>query len=88
MLTIEIPDQIAIPLAEEAARQGTTPELLAIDAVRRAIPHTSPTKTSGGTLFDALKPFIGAVDGSSEPFSQDCGEKFAEGLATGQPARP
>ena len=86
MLTITIPSELVAPLTEEAARRGTTPELLALEGVRRVLPESPPA--AAGTLHDRLKDYIGAVDGSSEPFSQDCGKKFAEDLAAGRPARP
>ena len=37
-LTLDLPPDVATSLAAEAERRGTTPELLALDAVRRALP--------------------------------------------------
>ena len=88
MLSINIPQELAVPLAEEATRQGTTPELLALEGVRRVL-HVTPTVTSAeGSLLDFLAGHVGTVEGSAEPFSQDCGRVFTDGLAAGRPARP
>lgn len=88
MLSITIPDELAGPLADEAGRRGTTPELLALEGVRRILPPPDPPASSGRTLLDFLEGYIGTVAGSTEPFSQDCGRRFAEGLAAGRKARP
>jgi hypothetical protein len=88
MLTIHVPPELAIPLAEEAGRRGTTPELLALEGVRRVLPPSTTAQPAAGTLLDFLSGYVGTVEGSSEPFSQDCGRRFAEGLSSGQPARP
>jgi hypothetical protein len=84
MLTITVPPELAVPLADEARRRGTTPELLALEGVRSVI----RTEPPAGSLLDFLGRHVGAVDGSAEPLSQNCGESFAEGLASGKPARP
>ena len=88
MLTITVPTELAVPLAEEARRRGTTPELLALEGVRHVLPAAQPPSPAGGSLLDFLAGRVGTVAGSSEPFSQDCGTTFADGLAVGRPARP
>ena len=88
MFTITVPSELAVPLAEEADRRGTTPQLLALEGVRSVLPAVQPTHAAAGSLLDFLAGHIGNVAGSSEPFSQDCGRKFADGLAAGLPARP
>ena len=88
MLTITVPPELAVPLAEEARRQGTTPELLALEGVRRVLPVGSPPPPAADSLLEFLAGHVGTVAGSSEPFSQDCGRTFAEGLAANIPARP
>ena len=85
MLTITIPNELAVPLAEEAGRRGTTPELLALEGVRRVLGPPAPPP---GTLLEFLVGYVGTVAGSGEPLSQDCGRTFAAGLAAGRPARP
>jgi hypothetical protein len=77
MLTITIPPELAKPLAEEADRGDMTPELLALEGVRRVI-TTPPSPPPAGSLLDFLAGHIGTVAGSSEPLSQDCGRTFAE----------
>jgi hypothetical protein len=86
-MTITIPPALAVPLAEEARRQGTTPEQLALEGVRRVLP-SQPEQATGRSLLNFLSGHVGTVAGSSEPFSKDCGRKFADGLASEQPARP
>jgi hypothetical protein len=88
MFTITVPPELALPLAEEASRRGTTPELLALEGVRRMLPAPSAPTPAAGSLLDLLAGHIGRVEGSAEPFSQDCGRRFADGLSSGQPARP
>ena len=84
MTTITLPAEIEGPLAEEARRRGTTPEILALDTLRQhfespvALPSAKP---SGSNLADFLADHVGLVEGSTEPLSERCGERFAEGLA-------
>jgi hypothetical protein len=87
-MTITIPPELAGPLAEEASRRGVTPEALALEAVRQALTETPGPAPATGSLLDFLAGHVGTVAGSGEPFSQDCGRKFADGLAAGRPARP
>jgi len=85
-MTLTIPNEWIVPLADQARRQGTTPELLALEAVRRIVGNGA-TVSEGGSLLDTLAGHIGVVSGTGEPFSQDCGRKLAEGLAA-EAARP
>jgi hypothetical protein len=86
-MTITVPPELAIPLAEEATRRGTTPELLALEGVRRVLPPSPTARPVAGSLLEFLSGYVGTVEGSAEPFSQDCGRRFAEGLASAQPTR-
>jgi hypothetical protein len=84
MTTITLPAEIEGPLAEEARRRGTTPELLAIDTLRQHFtsPAASPSeKPPESNLVDFLADHVGLVEGTTEPLSERCGERFAEGLA-------
>lgn len=86
MLTITVPPELTLTLIAEASRRGTTPELLALEGVRRVLgpdPAAAPAN-----LLEFLAGHVGVVVGSGEPYSQDCGRKFADGLAAGHPARP
>lgn len=76
MTTIILPPEIEQPLVEAARQQGTTAEQLALDSLRKLF----APKTEGRTLFDFLGDHIGAIEGSSEPLSEDCGRRFAEAL--------
>ncbi len=82
MTTITIPAEIEKPLAEEARKRGTTPEILALECLRKHFVAAAVTgqRTDGETLFDFLSGHIGTVDGTTEALSERCGERFAEGM--------
>ena len=83
MTTITIPAEIEGPLVEEARRRGTTPGL-ALDTLRlRFLLPLAPTseKPPESNLADFLAGYVGLVEGSTEPLSERCGERFAAGLA-------
>ena len=87
MTTITLPAEIEGPLLEEARRQGTTPERLALDTLRmRFTPApASPSKIAPeSNLAEFLAGYVGLVEGSTEPLSEHCGERFAEGLVEKQ----
>ena len=86
MTTITLPPEIEKPLAEEARKQGTTPELLAVDCLRKLF-TSSPTigePADGETLFDFLSGYIGTVNGTTEALSENCGQRFTQGLVEKQ----
>ncbi len=84
MTTITLPPEIEQSVARQAERQGTTIEWVALDTLRRtfAAPGEEPSRPE--TMYDFMQGFIGTVDGSSEAYSENCGEKFAEGMAQKQ----
>lgn len=86
MTTITLPPDLEGRLGDEARRRGTTPELLALDGLRQlfAPPPGDNGAGGNGTLFDFLAGHIGTVAGAAEPYSEDCGKRFAEGLAEKQ----
>lgn len=88
-MTITIPDDLAASLQAEAERQGVSAEALAIKGVQQVVPSRPPASEAEteGSLYDLLKDHIGMVGGSSEPWSIDCGRKFADGLAADQQKR-
>ena len=79
MTTITLPPDLESRLADEAARRGTTPELLALDRLRRLFASLDEAARAG-SLFDFLAGHIGTVTGTAEPLSEDCGQRFADGL--------
>jgi hypothetical protein len=81
MTTITLPPDLESRLAEEASRRGTSPELLALDGLRRLFAPRPDGAAPADTLFDFLAGHIGTVDGTTEPLSENCGRRFAEGLA-------
>ena len=81
MTTITLPADIEGPLLEEARRQGTTPELLVIDTLRKLLaPSPQKVHRPRGTLFDLLSDCIGPVSGTTEALSENCGQRFAQGM--------
>ena len=83
MITISLPPDIEGLLTAEAARRGTTPQLLALDGLRKLFgspPASDKPPDDATTLFDFLAGYIGTVNGSTEAFSENCGQRFAEGL--------
>ncbi len=89
MTIITLPPEIDGPLREEAQRRGTSPELLALDALRdRFVPPVPPCpdQRPETTLADFLNGYVGIVEGTTEALSERCGERFAEGIAE-EPSR-
>jgi hypothetical protein len=86
MTTITLPPDLEGRLGDEARRRGTTPELLALDGLRQlfALPPADNGRENQGTLFDFLNGYVGTIAGTSEPLSEDCGRRYAEGLAEKQ----
>ena len=86
MTTIILPPEVEGPLAEEARKRGTTPELLAVDCLRKFFtsPPIAETPDENETLFNFLSGYIGTVSGTTETLSEDCGQRFAQGLVEKQ----
>jgi len=88
-MIITLPPDLEKPLAEQARKQGTTPEILALDTLRQQFPAESAAPEPDGgdakqesqTLYDFLKDYIGTISGTTEALSEDTGRKFAEGMA-------
>lgn len=81
-MTIHLPPDLERPLTEEARKKGTTAELLAIDSLRRLFPQDQGEGAAAQpkTLLDLLGDSVGAVAGSGEAWSENCGERFTDGL--------
>lgn len=86
MTTVTLPPEVERPLVEEARKKGTTPELLAVDCLRKlfVLSPESEQPPEGESLFDFLADYVGAVSGTTEPLSENCGQRFAEGLVEKQ----
>jgi hypothetical protein len=86
MTTITLPPEVEELLTEAARKQGTTPELLAVDCLRKLFTPspTTGTPAEGDTLFDFLAGYAGTVSGTTEPLSENCGQRFAQGLVEKQ----
>jgi hypothetical protein len=84
-MVIRLTSDIETALAQEAQRQGTTPERLALDSLEKLfLPAPSDTSSGEGSLFDFLSGYIGTVEGTGEALSENCGQHFAEGLVVKQ----
>lgn len=86
MATITLPPEIEERLTEEARKRGTTPELLALESLRILFctQASSDITAHGNTLYEFLSGYVGAVSGTSEALSEDCGRRFAEGMTEKQ----
>ena len=87
MVTITLPPQLEEIVMEQARLQGTTVELLTLDALHLWFAGASspPSLPSGASLADALSDYIGAIstkdkypEGST--LSENTGRKFAQGM--------
>jgi hypothetical protein len=66
-MEVHLTPDIERALLEEARRQGTTPEELALEGLRRQFVHPEPSEdsvTASGTLADFLATFIGVLHSS------------------------
>lgn len=86
MTIITLPLEIEGLLMEEARKRGTTPELLAVDCLRKLFtPSPEGGKSvEGENLFDFLADYVGTVSGTTEALSENCGQRFAQGLVEKQ----
>ncbi|MBX6313048.1 MAG: hypothetical protein IRY99_09065 [Isosphaeraceae bacterium] len=84
MTTIILSPDLEERLTEEARQRGTTPELLALESLRQLFSPVGDQMTGGAILCDLLAGHIGTVNGTTEALSEDCGRRFAEGLAEQQ----
>ena len=87
MVTITLPAELEKAVLEEAAKKGTTVELLTLDVLQgRFLKPTAPKQApKGATLADALADYIGAVDTRGKypegsTLSENTGRKFAQGM--------
>jgi len=82
MTTITLPPEIEAPLSEAARQQGITTELLAVESLRQMFPPASPAIESENakSLYDFLADHVGVIQGSGDAFSENCGQRFADGL--------
>ena len=82
-MVIRLTPDIEDVLNQEARRQGVTPEQLALDSLGKLFLASESSEAAEGKecLYDFLAGHVGVVDGSTEAFSEDCGRRFADGLA-------
>lgn len=86
-MTITVTPKLEKALFEEAQKQGTTPERLALDHLSEFfVPEEQELEAQGeaaeGSAYDLFEGLIGRVgSGGAGTWSENCGEKFAEGMA-------
>ena len=85
MTTITLPAEIEGPLAEEATttrnHSRTSRPRNAAATIRVRLWHQPTGSPPESNLADFLAGYVGLVEGSTEPLSERCGERFADGLA-------
>jgi hypothetical protein len=83
VMVIRLTSAIETVLNREAKRCGVTPEQLALDSLEKMFltPESSEVVAGERSLYDCLAGHVGVVDGSPEAFSENCGRRFADGLA-------
>ncbi len=86
MMILTIPADLEGVLAQAAQRHGVAVDRLALDVLRERFALETPPVSSQATVFDLLGEGIGAVAGSREAWSEQCGERFAAGLAAERPS--
>ena len=81
-MVIRLTPDIETALEQQAKQRGTTPERLALDALGSVFLHPSSSESPAeqATLFDFLSGYIGTVERTGEALSENCGERFSEGL--------
>ena len=91
MVTITLPPELELAVAERARQQGTTPELWTLDRLRESVRtdesvvDTSILPGEGATMLDFLSGYTGVLHSSEfvhdgAQMSQDIGRKFADGM--------
>jgi hypothetical protein len=78
-MTIHIPPDLEAPLALAARQQGATPELLAVESLRRI--YAPQVEAAHGSLADFLAGYVGTIYGAGDSLSSDTGTRFAELLS-------
>ena len=79
MTIINLPPEIDGPLVDEARRRGTTPELLAIESLRRLF-ACAPAPDESETLLDYLGDYVASIDGSDGNPARKSGKIFEEAM--------
>ena len=79
MTTINLPPEIDGPLVDEARRRGTTPELLAIESLRRLF-ACAPAPDESETLLDYLGDYVASIDGGDGTSARKSGKIFEEAM--------
>ncbi len=87
-MNIALTPDIEKALKKRALQQKTSPEILALHALRELFissVETAPAPDKNATLFDYLADHIGVISSSEyikggARMSENCGQKFASGM--------
>ena len=87
-MTITLTPEIESALTQCATREGTTPEQLALETLRKRLASFLIAKAPADeklTLYDLIKDHIGVIDSSEyvpggARMSENTGKKFAAGM--------
>ena len=87
-LTLTLTPDIEQALIEQANDRGTTPELLALDSLRKQLapgPTRDSSSQTANSLAELLDGHLGVLSSSEHVpggarMSEDCGERFAAAL--------
>jgi hypothetical protein len=82
-MVIRLTPEIEMALAHEAQRQGIAPEQLALESLGKLFlaPTMAESNAPATTLLDFLSGYVGTVEGTGEALSENCGQRFSEGMA-------
>ena len=83
MITITLPAELEKAVIQRASKQGTTPELVALDGLREHFLVDPEPPIAEGTMADFLGDFIGCFDSrevvpGGANLSENTGRKFKE----------
>jgi len=81
-MVIRLTPDIETALAREAQRQGIAPEQLVLESLGKLFLPSIGTESARPekTLLDFLSGYVGAVEGTGEALSENCGRRFCEGM--------
>jgi hypothetical protein len=86
-MQLNLTSEIVHALEEQARRKGTTPEQLALAALREKFVIATPEETAPmeGSLADFLGDFVGSLQSDEHisggaQMSENSGHKFAQGM--------
>src|SRR5689334_22331635 len=87
-MSINFPPELLASITAAAERAGITVEEFVVQTLKANIPVVAenggkplPAVPGQPTMYDKLAKYIGSIDGPSEPWSENTGERFANIVA-------